>query len=157
MAKGPQSAPRLSNSTAIYAAINAAFPSILADVVHKRELHEEHIKPVQENITAAFKKLSADTGIHGAELRAFFKLYAREQDAEGFEDDDDRIKVRDGLRLMLGAMVQGKTWGFLDVLEDAGFKTQRMKDAEAAKNAGKEEEKGEGAKVLAGPGSQARH
>ena len=126
-----QNVTKLHNVGAIHDAIVSAFPKILADEMHRKELYEEHIREVQEGITAQFKRLSADCDIPIKVLKYMFRGYMMEQEAEQFEDENDRDKVRDGLRLAFGAMVKGKTLSFLDVLEDENFLPERLK-ADAA-------------------------
>jgi hypothetical protein len=112
---------RLTNTSAIHDAINEAFPKILADEQHRREMHDEHVKPIQKAINKAFKNLSADCDIPAKVLKLKFKEYLMEQEALEFEDENDRDKVLDGLKLAFGAMVKGKTLNYLDVLEEQGF------------------------------------
>lgn len=122
MARGKKAeAQRLTNIGAIHDAIIEAFPKILADELHRKEMHEEHVKPITKAINKAFKTLSADCDIPAKVLKLKFKEYCMEQEALKFEDENDRDKVLDGLKLAFGAMVKGKTLNYLDVLEDQGL------------------------------------
>lgn len=100
------------------------------------------VEPYKQDKKAVWDGLKTDTGMEAKDLQLAYKLYARDQEAKGF-DEEDRIRVLDNLRIIFEGLVVGETVDFLDVLERAGGSARRTppvtpKGAKAkARNGGK--------------------
>lgn len=100
---------------------NVCIQDGLADLydleMEKSRLEEEHLKDVKERIKKLRKNIAADTGIDATDLKLFYNIYKREQEAQAMEDEADRNRVLDNLREVFGALKKGDMLDFVAVLE----------------------------------------
>lgn len=110
--------------------IQAAFPAIYGLMQQVEAKKAEHIKPLADAITKAWRTLKADTGIDQADLKPFFLIFIREQIAEAAENEADAERIRENLRQAFTALQSGET---LDLLSAFGqVETLKAGKAEGA-------------------------
>lgn len=97
--------------------IQAAFPAIYGLMQQLEAKKAEHIKPLTDAITKAWRQLKTDTGIEQADIKPFFMLFLREQIADAAENEVDAERIRDNLKRAFEAMHTGET---LDLLAAFG-------------------------------------
>ena len=89
----------------------------------------KHIKPLTDELSADWKKLSADTGFPIKYMKANFNLQKLTEHARSLDDDTERAAALDALLITFEAMADG---GHLDLFEDV----LRTKEEIAAANKG---------------------
>ena len=109
---------RLHNVQEINSRIVRDFKGILDAELRIAELTEEYITPLKDSLKTLRKNLSADTDIDSKDIDLHYKLYKRQEMAKRMEDEEDRNRIQDNLRTVFGAMAQGKTLDFIDVIEN---------------------------------------
>lgn len=97
--------------------IQAAFPAIYGLMQQLEAKKAEHIKPLTDAITKAWRQLKTDTGIEQADIKPFFLIFIREQIADAAENEADAERIRDNLKRAFEALHTGET---LDLLAAFG-------------------------------------
>lgn len=103
---------RLTNRQSIDTAICDAFSDIYNLDCDRREAISEHVKPVVDKINKDWKALSAQTGYAITDVKDQYRIYRRMRDAEAFEEDADREKVKDAQKGIFAALVRGQIMKF---------------------------------------------
>jgi len=117
--------------------IQAAFPAIYGLMQQVEAKKAEHIKPLADAITKAWRMLKAETGTDQADLKPFFLIFIREQIAAAAENEADAERIRENLRRAFQALSSGET---LDLLAAFGqVETLKGGKAETAADADEEE------------------
>lgn len=116
--------------------IQAAFPSIYGLMQQVEAKKAEHIKPLTDAITKAWRQLKTDTGIEQADIKPFFMLFIREQIADAAENEADAERIRENLRRAFAALQTGDT---LDLLAAFG-QVETLKGGTAEAVEGDEDE-----------------
>lgn len=75
----------------------------------------KHIKPLTDELSSEWKKLSADTGFPIKYMKASYNLQKLTDHARGLDDDTERAAALDALLITFEAMSVG---GHLDLFED---------------------------------------
>lgn len=88
-------------------------------------LEAEHIKPLKDAKSKAWKNVSADTGHAITDLNDQYRIYKRQELAKLFEEEADRDTVLDTQREIFESLRAGQTIDFLDVLAKAPAKPKR--------------------------------
>jgi hypothetical protein len=115
----------LSNVAARHACITDGFARRFALDQQIAELEAEHIKPLRDDRSKAWKNVAADTGLAVTDLTDQYRIYKRQQLAKAFADDADRDTVLDAQREIFAALQAGQTLDFLTVLDRVADKPKR--------------------------------
>jgi len=97
--------------------IQAAFPAIYGLMQQVEAKKAEHIKPLTDTITKAWRQLKTDTNIDQADIKPFFLIFIREQIADAAENEADAERIRENLKRAFEALQTGDT---LDLLAAFG-------------------------------------
>lgn len=115
----------LSNVAARHACITDGFARRFAIEQRIAELEAEHIKPLKDDRSKAWKNVAADTGLAITDLTDQYRIYKRQQLAKLFDEEADRDVVLDAQREIFAALQAGQTLDFLDVLGRAAQAPKR--------------------------------
>jgi hypothetical protein len=137
----------LTNVGALNDAIINAFREVRAIDIDINELTETHIKPLKDERVRLLRELKADTTIDGSDVRLFFQIWSRQEDARTILEEADRDRVLDNLRTLFVALSQGEMLDFVDLLQDGAHKPAHIKAGEEQREEVVEEEAEEAAAV----------
>lgn len=132
------------NTASLGATIQSAFKKLLIIDREIADLEAQHIAPLKEDRTEAWRQLKTDTDLNRKDLALLYAIFKRDKEAADLEDESEREKVRDGLRAGYEALQEGQMLSFLTVVDGANGKgngadktssakrTIQVKEAEAA-------------------------
>jgi len=138
----------LHNVADINEAITHVFKEVLANENDIARLMEEYIAPVKKDVKELWGGVKAKTGMELDELKLFYKLYKRQQEALTFNDEEDRARVADNFRTAFSALARGQMFNFLDVM-DTVHKPAAVEAAEEQADAEADEQEQEEAAAKA--------
>ena len=103
------------NADARRAVINNGYAERYEIEVEMKEAMERHIEPIKERLKTLKKRMKNDTDMTSTDLNLAYKIYARNQDAKRFMDDDDGAAVQGSLQEIFEALGAGGQVSFLSI------------------------------------------
>lgn len=85
----------------------------------KKDLEEEHLTEVKDEIKKERKNISADCDVEAADWKIMYAAFKREQEAKKCENEEDRIRIYDNLKFAYSVLAQGEMVDFVAVMEQA--------------------------------------
>lgn len=123
------------NTPSQAATIQAGFKKIYNIEKEIADLEAQHIAPLKEDRTEAWRQLKTDTDLNRKDLALLYAIFKRDREAESIDEEAEREKVRAGLRAGYEALQQGQMLSFLTVVDGAPGRGNGADATTAAKEA----------------------
>lgn len=88
----------------------------------KKDLEEEYLSEVKEEIKKEKKNISADCDVEAADWKLLFAIFKREKLAKEMESEEDRDRIIDNLKFAFSTLTEGHMVDFISVLDEANQK-----------------------------------
>jgi len=102
------------NIEAINSTIRNKFHEILKTDRDIKKLEEQHIAELKSDRTQLWKNMAADTDVSQTDLKLFYKLWKRQEEAKLFDEEEDANAVSDNLKVIFEALADGDQLDFID-------------------------------------------
>jgi hypothetical protein len=101
-------------------ALKAAFAGLYDLDCEIADLKAEHIEPVTDKRTSAWRRLKASTGINRKDLKLYFDIYKRAREADDMDDETEGEAIKGNLRRLFEALREGETLDWIGAVGETG-------------------------------------